>query len=659
MTNPIHATWGHAKAHSPLLHAWRWAARQAHRQALASEIINNADLPASIGARIDTITRGTRLWPTERAEIARELVVHARDALDAERDTDDILTTLGDPKAVSKLLRRAARRKRSWLWQVRRWTSNAVLCALGVMTVSYAALFIRFNSGLPDIDRHYIAELNQRNAGYAEEQHAWPAVEALWVEWMRESRRLSAVEDARRDALIESGADPFEQPETRPERAFAKWWNATPDHAGYTEYRAFLDRIEPQIESASRAAHLPTFGGLYSDRTEDVPIEGASFSVTRAIPASTRADETGSLITVLLPWIGQTRKAGKVLLTDAFFASESGDAQRTADRIESSILYAGLAADDGFLISHLVGVSLQQQSEAMLLRILHEHPDLLTDAQLIGIAHRLTSVAQRTQQVDTRIERTMILDVLQRCFTDDGNGDGRLTASGFDLLGSEIFQLGPESNLDFTLDGSVKPTAIGRLLGPAALVTVASRREHIEAYDHLVGFMDAALQSNTPAARSAELLAELDTEFTKVVDQSHRFPILGILMPSMGSVVQTVHIARAHTGATLLTVAAHLHHRRTGNWPDDASELVPHLLPSIPEDPFDPGRSFRLLVRDGRLLVYSVGSDGDDDSGTIKPNEFGFINTRGVRNLSDRYPHDSVTPDPIKDGDWIIYPTEG
>ncbi len=656
MSTALDNAWSRTKSRSLLLRVWRWSARQANRQALAAETIGSANLPASIAARIDDITRRTKLWATERADIARELAAHATDALGSQRDANDILTSMGDPKTVARLMRRSAKRKRSWLWQLRWWTSNAILVTLGTMTLAYAALFVRFNTGAPEVTRHFMAELNERNAGYAQDQHAWPAVEALWIEWKREDLRLSVIDNAEREAFILSGDDPFEQTETRRERALGKWWNATPEHSGYTEFRAFMDRIGPQIEAAARAAHLPTFGGLYSDRSEQVNIENASFSVTRTVPPSTRADETESLITVLLPWLSHTRKASQILLTDAYFAAESGDAQRAADRIESCALFGGLASDDGFVISYLVGMSIQQQSEKMLLRILHEQPDLFTDAQLVRLSHRLSSTARRTQQIDMRIERTMLLDVLQRCFTDDGHGDGRLTAAGFELFADEVFPIAGPSSQDFTLNGTAQPTTVARLLGPTALVTVASRREHIEAYDHLIGFMEAALKRDISPLRSAELMAELDAEFTEIVAEPLRFPILGVLMPAMGNSVRSVQTARAHTGAALLTVAAHIHHRRTGAWPNGASDLVPHLLPRAPEDPFNPGQPFRLLVREGRLLVYSLGSDADDDRGTIEPNESGFLDTSGVRDLSDRYPRGGATPGRITDGDWIIYP---
>lgn len=656
MSNATHTTLTRTKSRSPLLRAWRWASRQVHRQALAADIINNADLPKPIAQRINTITRRTRLWPTERAEIARELIAHARDALEAGRNTDTVLSALGDPKTVAKLLRRSAKRKRSWLWQLRRWTTNAILCTLGLMLLTYAALFIRFNTGSPEIKRHYIAELNQRNAAYTTDQHAWPAVEALWIQRNMENRRVAALHEQQRDESIQNGTFPAIPSGDPVAWAIDMHRDATPEHSGYDEFLVFLKRIEPEIEAVARAAHLPTIGGLYSDRNEEVTIEGVPFTLIHPLPPTERAEDSGSMISVLLPWLGQFRTASRVLLTDATFAARAGDADRVFDRVEACARLGTLLADEGFLISYLVATAIQVETETALLDILSEHPDLFSDEQLTALSHRVSSTSAHSTAIDMTLERNMIADTLQRTFTDDGNGDGRLTASGFEDIASEILPLKSDFDRHITVDGTTQPTAVGRLLGPTSLVTVASRREHQDAYDHLIRYVEDALDENTSPPESIALMAEMDEAFMEIVYQPHRFPILGVLMPALGHSVQTVQTARAHTDATLLAIAAHVHHRRTGAWPTDASELVPHLLPSIPEDPFNPGQPYRMIVRDGKLIVYSLGADGDDDQGTLEPNEAGFVDVGGVRNLGHRYRSSEYTKNTITDGDWIIYP---
>lgn len=646
--------WAQTKSRSPLLRAWRWAARQFHRQALAAEIIAHADLPESITTRIDRITRRTRLWPTERADIARELTTHALDAINAGRDTDAVLTALGDPKTVARLLRRAAKRKRHWLWQLRRWTSNAILGTLGVAILVYMVLFIRFNTGSPEIKRNYMLELNQRVAGIPEDQRAWPAIESLWIEWTKESQRIRPLKDAEREARFRRAYDPNDTKSTVQEWAFDMRWLATPEHVQYEEFIAFMDRISPQIEAVSQAARLPALAGVYSDKSEAHNLDGVDFPLTRMLPPSESAEDNGPLVMVLLPWLGQTRAASNLVLTDAVFAAREGDAERATDRFVAAALLAALAADDQALIAYLVGMANLTLTEQAFLGMLSEQPELFSDAQLATLAHVFANSAQQTQHISLGLERMSFDDTLQRIFTDDGNGDGRLTADGLQNFAHLLYD-DNEEVFSFLTAGR-ETTTPQRLVGPIADLFIASRSKHHALYHDLMDLIEPAFDPKTTAEESMVLAHEFGKQFDQRVIQPGRFPVLDLLLPALGKSIQTALVARAHTDATLLTIAAHLHHRRTGAWPTDASELVPQLLPTLPEDPFNPGQPFKLIVRDGALTVYSFGADGDDDQGTLKPDEDGKIDTRGVRDLSDRYPKPDRTPADITDGDWVIYP---
>ncbi len=54
-----------------------------------------------------------------------------------------------------------------------------------------------------------------------------------------------------------------------------------------------------------------------------------------------------------------------------------------------------------------------------------------------------------------------------------------------------------------------------------------------------------------------------------------------------------------------------------GRWPVSLDELVPDYLPEVPLDPFGgAGDRLKYIVEDGRVLVYSVASDGVDDNGS-------------------------------------------
>ena len=51
-----------------------------------------------------------------------------------------------------------------------------------------------------------------------------------------------------------------------------------------------------------------------------------------------------------------------------------------------------------------------------------------------------------------------------------------------------------------------------------------------------------------------------------------------------------------------------------GNFPASLDLLVPTYLDKPPLDPFD-GKPLRLVPKNDEWIIYSIGSDGNDDSG--------------------------------------------
>jgi hypothetical protein len=65
-------------------------------------------------------------------------------------------------------------------------------------------------------------------------------------------------------------------------------------------------------------------------------------------------------------------------------------------------------------------------------------------------------------------------------------------------------------------------------------------------------------------------------------------------------------------------IAAQRYRLKTGQFPAQLADLVPDYLPAVPQDPFD-GQPLRMLTRDGALIIYSVGKDGQDDAAQNPP----------------------------------------
>jgi hypothetical protein len=86
------------------------------------------------------------------------------------------------------------------------------------------------------------------------------------------------------------------------------------------------------------------------------------------------------------------------------------------------------------------------------------------------------------------------------------------------------------------------------------------------------------------------------------------------LMPKLTSAGSAFGHYHADLGATAILLAAERHRRKTGAWPEAPAAIDRDILPDPPADPFT-GEGFRMEHRDGRLLIYSIGPNGQDEHG--------------------------------------------
>ena len=75
-------------------------------------------------------------------------------------------------------------------------------------------------------------------------------------------------------------------------------------------------------------------------------------------------------------------------------------------------------------------------------------------------------------------------------------------------------------------------------------------------------------------------------------------------------------------------IACERHRLKHGRWPATLDDLAEFGLPTIPADPFD-GQPLRYRIVEDGAIVYSVGTNGEDDDGDVvrregTPDDVGF-----------------------------------
>lgn len=590
----------HRVAHTPLRDIFRF--RITGRLDRVS-ILHASGLPAEVRDAITTVVSRTRLSRLEKADVTRELVAHFADALEAGASAPEAMERFGDVKPAAKLIRRSKLRQRSILWWAwrRTWQTMGVF-ALVVIGV-YAALTVRFMTGTPNVARDYLAELNAPARSVPVTDRAWPRY--------REARLLLTPVPGELDDAGWFSPEALEDPEV------------------LALSRSYLAANEEAISLLHDAGAAPVLGALLSHEVD-----------TELFPDESTAGGTGlldaSLVSVLVPQFGVLQGHARVLTASAFIAALDGDADQVTADLDALQATGVHCREVPFLLADLVSLAILHLHVQTVGDLLASDPDLFSDEQLVHLGHAIAGgVSDDATRFDWATERLMFDDLLQRVFTDNGAGDGRLVFEGLKSLmqmsstAEEPIELGPGAM-------AFGPVADAAGVGRADLVRMADRM-----YAH------AARAGNAP-------LWEWDAELhTSPIDaltpiQKVRYHVLAIFKPNIEQASFSRQRVLQHRDGVLAAIALELHRRRHGAYPATLESLHPGMLPTLPRDRFD-GSVLRYRLVDGRPVLYSVGVNRRDDGGTPAERVPGY--QAWYDGLAGTAP--SRGPD-----DWVIWPRD-
>lgn len=571
-----------------------------------------AALPGELSALVDGVVARTKLWRRERAEVRRELIAHFADGLESGASAAELRENFGDPRAAAKLIRRSKKRNRPLWWRAAAGAAKAGAkagaCVLALLFIAYAAMFVLYNTGKPNVARNYVAEMRAEVEAIPEEDRAWPVY----------LRAVRALRESGFDQKKDHGA--WQVAETR------------------QEAMAWVERHQEGIALIREAASKPALGYPVSPEVDPRLTAIYDEFSAQATPVSSQTAENPEVVSILLPYLGELRRMATMLWADTQAAFDASDGQRAEQNIHALFAIAEQVREGSYLISDMVGVAIAGLAMQTVREAIADAPDLLDDSALRRIAHRMSAFPASGRVIRLDGERIFMDDFLQRFYTDDGKGGGLPTHEGMRLLTS--VSGGPGA--------PVMPGASDRFLGPVSIATHANRRELKAEYDRLMGLTIA--ESQKPLWQ--QNLSPLDQQMESLGSDfraRQKYMILYTLMPALGNALRQGALFEMSRDATAGAIAAELHRRRSGAWPTTWSEMVPDLLPSQPLDGMS-GGPMGLRVKDGRLWIYSVGADQDDDGGEWpRDAEGNVINDAARRWRPGR-------SDEVVDGDWVLFP---
>jgi hypothetical protein len=589
--------------------------------------LREAGLPPELSDLTARVVRRTRLWPTEQTDVARELVGHFRDGLDAGATPGDLARSFGDARASARLIRRAKVRLRPWWYQGYRRAGQALGGLAIVLVGAYVVQFALFATAKPTIARNFSAEFNAPTLATPESERAWP----MYVEALRIVGRPPL-------ALT---AEPGDS------------WPQKPGDPRWSDAAAYIESVRPGIDKLVEATRRPTLGYVLSNVVPDdlqtviVDAEkraGRNFDRHQPVTAD-QQEANPEMIGVLLPYLTELRSFARLLLADARLALEQKDPDRFVRNLRA---IHGLARHSGqppILIGTLVRLAILDLASSAVKEGLAT--GILTERHLRELAHSTASFSDSDLDIDFESERASMLDALQRIFSDNGRGDGRLSVDGMRTL-----------HRWSTWTGENRPAA-GRLelyaLGPLQSTLMGSRAEQLAKYDEMMAA--ARRDADTPPwLRGAKYEAQrvADGVGSGVFTRS-RYAVVAIFAPAMGRVIDARDRARMVRDATLTALALEGARVRTGRYPETLDELVPAFLPAAPIDACS-GGPLRYRVDAGGPVLYSVGRDRTDDGGIYAANESLTTAAEQIRPWAEGQTDAIGRPVPKPpSADWILY----
>jgi len=583
-----------------------------------------SDLPDTVRELVRTIVKRTRLWRLEKADVARELAAHFHDGLDAGTDADALVSSFGDPKSAAKLIRRAKKRRRPIAWHAMRYTRNGFGVVVALFVLLYGPLWVRYYAVEPTLSRNVAAEHNAKIAAIPEADRAWP-------------RYLAAAH------AIASVPISKELRESRFEKL-------TPDDELWAESIEFLDKIEPQLAELRDAAAMLNLGYLLTDTISPEIDEIRCLRSGRdlsSLPDRPEPSENPSAITILLPNVGELRYYAQLFVLEALRAMLDGDADRFVANVRGIIGTAEHAREQPFLICDIVAARNFAWALTRIDDALANHTDLLGDEHLHELAHAVAGFADGRLTPRYDGERAMLLDFVQRVYTDDGNGDGRFV--GFEYI--EQYSLG------FSSTETGWPTETHAFIAPIVSLNVASRKDATDLIKRLASNAEAMMAAEPWERQRGRYFGAREINLKDLIER-RGLGVLEHMVPTYLKPMTTADRLHQRRWATLTVIALELHHRRHGGYPESLDELVPEFLPSLPRDMFT-GDVLGYHVTDDGPVLYSVGVDRKDDGGR-PPQDADDPNNSDAAKWAWPDNLDAIRSDPLKykriDGDWILYP---
>ncbi|MDG2385640.1 MAG: hypothetical protein P8N76_28480 [Pirellulaceae bacterium] len=288
---------------------------------------------------------------------------------------------------------------------------------------------------------------------------------------------------------------------------------------------------------------------------------------------------------LMLPELTHLRQAARLLSLDARYRAAQGDMQTALEDVGAIYSLAEHVGSDPLLISTLLTKAIDQVAT-------DTFQEVLALAGQQDIAQRITS--DQLQAID--LDGSMSLARLYQ-----------RSLRGETAFGLNLFYQMSNGNLDWSqgFSGTTSQPS------PAnSFFRIFLLPDDLTSYRKIMS--DFSSVAAKPFYEARDDLDNLDERF----EQEPMGIITKMITPALAAATEQVAQGDARHQTARLGLAVARYRSKTGDLPKTLEELVPDYIPILPRDPFD-GEFMKYRVTDDGAVIYSVGPDGKDDSGTI------------------------------------------
>jgi hypothetical protein len=529
-------------------------------------------LPFSAADFINRVIKKMRYRRKVRRDVQAELQTHFEDELkecktdeQREQKARQLITGFGDVKLLAILLRRAKKRCRP-LWR------KAVV--RGFQAVGIVILYILICSaplliGRPNVSVNYADWLNkQGRAGRAESENAYPYYDKA----IQASVKMPKL-------LIESKVQ----------------WPADFNDVERQQFTQWLSKNSEAFNLLVQGTKKPYYWSVYTLAETDLNKGMDGF-----IPVL--------IDTVIMKNLNEYRTLARAMDWRSRYKAYEGNVESALEDCVSLVKFGRHQQGKGLLVEQLVGIAVEALAHGSI-SVIIEKVDVPAD-KLKNIHEKLQAEFADTQNIiNLDGEKAFLYDYIQRTFTDDGTGGGRMLVRG-------------------------APLAVGDWKsGLWRFVTLSypDRREVTAKVDRYYQLAEQVFDE-TPWQACQEIESQ---KYMEISDDSF---LLKITAPAHGRIVQLEWRIKTMRLGLLTMLALARFEKEKGEYPENLSTLVElGYLKDIPNDPYSDG-PLVYKKTDESFILYSLGENLSDEGGQVARRDDGSIKKWA------------------SEGDWVFWP---